>query len=59
MVPASLPVFKVVEIIIHCSIGLADPTIESSYRRQVVVDDSVCVLDVLDTAGQEGTTPNV
>jgi len=30
-----------------------DPTIESSYRRQVVVDDSVCVLDVLDTAGQE------
>jgi len=30
-----------------------DPTIESSYRRQVVIDDIACVLDVLDTAGQE------
>jgi len=30
-----------------------DPTIESSYRRQVVIDDHACVLDVLDTAGQE------
>jgi len=30
-----------------------DPTIESSYRRQVVIDDHACVLDILDTAGQE------
>ena len=30
-----------------------DPTIESSYRRQVVIDDTACVLDILDTAGQE------
>ena len=30
-----------------------DPTIESSYRRQVVIDEIACVLDVLDTAGQE------
>src|SRR4051812_36854846 len=29
-----------------------DPTIESSYRRQMVVDDDACVLDILDTAGQ-------
>jgi len=30
-----------------------DPTIENSYRRQVVIDDQVAVLDILDTAGQE------
>lgn len=30
-----------------------DPTIEDSYRKQVVIDDKVTVLDVLDTAGQE------
>ncbi|CAD5224419.1 unnamed protein product [Bursaphelenchus xylophilus] len=30
-----------------------DPTLEDSYRKQVVIDDKVCVLDILDTAGQE------
>lgn len=30
-----------------------DPTIEDSYRKQVVIDDKVNVLDILDTAGQE------
>ncbi|KAJ1848317.1 Ras GTPase, partial [Coemansia sp. RSA 2703] len=30
-----------------------DPTIEDSYRKQCEVDDMTCVLDVLDTAGQE------
>ncbi|KAF8322584.1 ras-like protein [Clavulina sp. PMI_390] len=30
-----------------------DPTIEDSYRKQVVIDDEVALLDVLDTAGQE------
>ncbi len=30
-----------------------DPTIENSYRRQVVIDGEVAVLDILDTAGQE------
>jgi GTPase KRas protein len=30
-----------------------DPTIEDSYRKQVVVDESPCFLDILDTAGQE------
>lgn len=29
-----------------------DPTIEDSYRKQVVIDDKPCVLEVLDTAGQ-------
>lgn len=30
-----------------------DPTIEDSYRKQVVLDDSVAIFDILDTAGQE------
>jgi len=30
-----------------------DPTIENSYRKQVEVDGAVCVMDILDTAGQE------
>lgn len=30
-----------------------DPTIEDSYRKQVTIDDETCLLDLLDTAGQE------
>ncbi|TGZ71335.1 hypothetical protein CRM22_002705 [Opisthorchis felineus] len=30
-----------------------DPTIEDSYRKQVVIDGEICLLDILDTAGQE------
>eukprot|EP00794_Sanderia_malayensis_P010203 gene10203-11251_t len=30
-----------------------DPTIEDAYQSQVVVDDRACILDILDTAGQE------
>ena len=30
-----------------------DPTIEDSYRKQVRVDEETCILDILDTAGQE------
>jgi GTPase KRas protein len=30
-----------------------DPTIEDSYRKQVVIDDEIALLDILDTAGQE------
>ncbi|XP_049849981.1 ras-like protein rasG [Schistocerca gregaria] len=30
-----------------------DPTIENSYRRQVEIDGESCILDILDTAGQE------
>ncbi|KAI7847582.1 small GTPase superfamily [Circinella umbellata] len=33
-----------------------DPTIEDSYRKQVVIDEQACVLEVLDTAGQEEYT---
>lgn len=30
-----------------------DPTIENSYRKPLHVDGQMCVLDILDTAGQE------
>ena len=30
-----------------------DPTIENSYRKNAVIDGSNCVLDILDTAGEE------
>ncbi|XP_055342217.1 GTPase KRas-like [Paramacrobiotus metropolitanus] len=30
-----------------------DPTIEDSYRKQVVIEGETCLLDILDTAGQE------
>lgn len=30
-----------------------DPTIEDSYRKQVVIDQQSCMLEVLDTAGQK------
>lgn len=30
-----------------------DPTIENTYRKQVIVDDEACTLEVLDTAGRE------
>ena len=33
-----------------------DPTIEASYRKQVTIDDETCILDILDTAGQEEFT---
>ncbi|CRK31571.1 hypothetical protein BN1708_018772, partial [Verticillium longisporum] len=33
-----------------------DPTIEDSYRKQVVIDTQACMLEVLDTAGQEEYT---
>eukprot|EP01083_Nonionella_stella_P079323 217572_1 len=32
---------------------LYDPTIEDSYRKLVVIDGHVCLLDILDTSGQE------
>jgi GTPase KRas len=30
-----------------------DPTIEDSYRKQVTIDKEECILQILDTAGQE------
>lgn len=33
-----------------------DPTIEDSYRKQVEIDAKACILDIMDTAGQEEYT---
>jgi small GTP-binding protein len=33
-----------------------DPTIEDSYRKQVEIDGRACILDIMDTAGQEEYT---
>jgi small GTP-binding protein len=30
-----------------------NPTIEECYRKQVTIDGVTCMLDILDTAGQE------
>eukprot|EP00028_Trichosphaerium_sp_Am-I-7-wt_P007606 CAMPEP_0168535334 /NCGR_PEP_ID=MMETSP0405-20121227/18595_1 /TAXON_ID=498012 /ORGANISM="Trichosphaerium sp, Strain Am-I-7 wt" /LENGTH=77 /DNA_ID=CAMNT_0008562535 /DNA_START=29 /DNA_END=263 /DNA_ORIENTATION=+ len=30
-----------------------DPTIENNYRKQVTVDGAPCLLEIIDTAGQE------
>lgn len=35
-------------------IGEYDPTIEDHYRKQVVIDEEQCLLDIFDTAVQEG-----
>ncbi|ORX99989.1 ras GTPase [Basidiobolus meristosporus CBS 931.73] len=33
-----------------------DPTIENSYQKQTVIDNTPCMLEILDTAGQEEYT---
>ena len=30
-----------------------DPTIEDSYKKQVVIDGETCMLDIIDTGGQD------
>ncbi|EOD21810.1 ras family GTPase [Emiliania huxleyi CCMP1516] len=42
-----------IQFILNHFVQEYDPTIEDSYRKQVVIDDETCLLDVLDTAGQE------
>ena len=34
-------------------VEMYDPTIEDSYRKQMVIDDEAYMLEILDTAGQE------
>eukprot|EP00008_Paramoeba_atlantica_P011818 CAMPEP_0201488594 /NCGR_PEP_ID=MMETSP0151_2-20130828/19244_1 /ASSEMBLY_ACC=CAM_ASM_000257 /TAXON_ID=200890 /ORGANISM="Paramoeba atlantica, Strain 621/1 / CCAP 1560/9" /LENGTH=186 /DNA_ID=CAMNT_0047873917 /DNA_START=68 /DNA_END=628 /DNA_ORIENTATION=+ len=41
------------QLIQNIFINEYDPTIEDSYRKQMVIDNEVCLLDILDTAGQE------
>eukprot|EP00010_Vexillifera_abyssalis_P008978 CAMPEP_0201546048 /NCGR_PEP_ID=MMETSP0173_2-20130828/2448_1 /ASSEMBLY_ACC=CAM_ASM_000268 /TAXON_ID=218659 /ORGANISM="Vexillifera sp., Strain DIVA3 564/2" /LENGTH=172 /DNA_ID=CAMNT_0047954633 /DNA_START=102 /DNA_END=620 /DNA_ORIENTATION=+ len=34
-------------------VEMYDPTIEDSYRKQSVIDEQACLIEILDTAGQE------
>ncbi|CAB4058995.1 RIT2 [Lepeophtheirus salmonis] len=40
----------------HNFIDYHDPTIEDAYQQRTVIDNEPCVLDILDTAGQEEFT---
>jgi len=42
-----------IQYVKHFFVTDYDPTIEDSYRSQVVIDGAVCVLNIMDTAGQD------
>lgn len=42
-----------VQFTMNAFVETYDPTIEDSYRKQIVVDDRMCFIEVIDTAGQE------
>ncbi|EJD55481.1 ras protein [Auricularia subglabra TFB-10046 SS5] len=41
-----------VQFTMNCSLTY-DPTIEDAYRKQLLVDNKMCFVEVIDTAGQE------
>lgn len=41
---------------LHQFVDIYDPTIEDSYRKQAVIDGQLCMLEILDTTGQEEYT---
>ncbi|KAI9765368.1 MAG: Ras GTPase ras2 [Geoglossum simile] len=46
----------VIQLCLNHFVETYDPTIEDSYRKQVLIDGASCMLEVLDTAGQEEYT---
>ncbi|KAK1232588.1 hypothetical protein PQX77_004256 [Marasmius sp. AFHP31] len=44
-----------VQFTLNCFVGknTYDPTIEDAYRKQLIVDNRMCFVEVIDTAGQE------
>lgn len=42
-----------VQFTLNCFIETYDPTIEDAYRKQTVIDQKLCFIEVIDTAGQE------
>jgi len=42
-----------VQFTLNCFIETYDPTIEDAYRKQMIVDQKLCFIEVIDTAGQE------
>jgi len=45
-----------IQLCLNHFIEAYDPTIEDSYRKHAVVDDQPCLIEILDTAGQEEYT---
>ena len=43
----------VIQLIWNQFVDNSDPTIEDWYRKQISVDDELCLLNILDTAGEE------
>jgi small GTP-binding protein len=41
-----------VQFTLNCFVETYDPTIEDAYRKQLVVDNRMCFVEVIDTAGQ-------
>lgn len=42
-----------VQFTLNCFVETYDPTIEDAYRKQLIVDNRMCFVEVIDTAGQE------
>jgi len=42
-----------VQFTLNCFVETYDPTIEDAYRKQFIVDNRMCFVEVIDTAGQE------
>ncbi|KAJ7069472.1 small GTPase superfamily [Mycena amicta] len=42
-----------VQFTMNCFVQTYDPTLEDGYRKQFIVDDRVCFLDLIDTPTQE------
>jgi len=42
-----------VQFTVNCFVETYDPTIEDAYRKQLIVDNKMCFVEVIDTAGQE------
>jgi len=45
-----------IQLCLNHFIEAYDPTIEDSYRKHAVIDDQPCLIEILDTAGQEEYT---
>jgi len=42
-----------VQFTLNCYVETYDPTIEEAYRKQFMVDNQMCFIEVIDTTGQE------
>src|SRR5436305_14344342 len=56
MTPFSRTLYQTVQFVQSIFVEKYDPTIEDSYRKQVEVDGTQCMLEILDTAGTEQFT---